>query len=74
MQRGLEMIYQKQPEKAGGKGNFSLAKVKCFNISELIKWNDKCQEQLLEHELFLGTQCTQQLSKKKFKLLQLGWE
>lgn len=43
--KGLERIYHR----AGGKGDFSLAELKCFNISELIKWNDKCQEQLLEH-------------------------
>lgn len=47
--KGLERIYHKQAERAGGKGNFSPAKLKCFNISELIKWNGKCQEQLLEH-------------------------
>lgn len=72
--KGLQSIYHKQAEKAGGKGNSSLAKLKCFNISELIEWNDKCQEQLWEHYLLLGIQCTQQLNKKKWKLLQLGWE
>lgn len=59
----------RQGEPEGERFYFSKAKLKRFNISEMMKWNNGCWEQLSERQLFLGMPHTQQLNKEKFKRL-----